>query len=242
MAIASISSAEHYARRCINSVTALVPVSSCAFYRVDEQLRPRDWLLHRMAGRVHQSYVSQYQQHDPLHPMRFASGRHVVVPMDEALPPRLRGASPYGTFLSRHDMCDVVELFVRSKGRVVAGFSLIRGEELGHFSGDELRTLEHLHGLLELAAESGLPPLQDVAAADPFERLTPREREVALLVRDGACNKTIARELGLGLPTVKTHLQHLFRKFQAINRTELVSLLFLAGEGAGKRPAEPSAG
>lgn len=225
---------EHYARRCIDSVTALVPVSSCAFYRVDDALRPRDWLLHRMAGRVHQSYVDRYQQHDPLHPARFGRGRHVVVPMDEALPMRLRRSSPYGAFMSRNAMCDVVELFVRSKGRVVAGFSLIRNEELGCFSAGELKTLEHLHGLLELAAEGGLPPLDETSGPALFERLTPREREVALLVRDGACNKTIARELSLGLPTVKTHLQHLFRKFQVVNRTELVSQLFLAGEDAGK--------
>nr|WP_294865231.1 helix-turn-helix transcriptional regulator [uncultured Pseudogulbenkiania sp.] len=234
MAHSSAANAEHYARRCIDSLTALVPVSSCAFYRVDEQLRPRDWLLHKMAGRVHHSYVSQYQQHDPLHPMRFGSGRRVVVPMDEALPPRLRPGSPYSAFMARNAMCDVVELFVRSKGKVVAGFSLIRGEELGRFSTGELEMLEHLHKLLELAAESGLPQQGEPAGATPCERLTPREHQVALLVRDGACNKTIARELGLGLPTIKTHLQHLFRKFQVANRTELVSQLFLAGEGAGE--------
>lgn len=64
--------------------------------------------------------------------------------------------------------------------------------------------------------------------ADPrLAGLTPREREIAWLLRDGADNKTIARRLDLGLPTVKTHLINLFRKVGAGNRTELVSTLFL---------------
>ncbi|MBI3145040.1 MAG: helix-turn-helix transcriptional regulator [Pseudogulbenkiania sp.] len=233
MAISALTgyAAEHYARRCIDTVTGLVPVSSCAFYRVDAQLRPRDYLLHRLAGRVHQVYLSHYQHLDPLHPARFGSGRHGVVPMAEALPKRLRQGSTYGAFMSRHGMADVVELFVRSRGRVVAGFSLIRTEELGPFSAGEVQTLEHLHGLLELAAESSLPPLESAGVVVAGPRLTPREHEIALLVRDGACNKTIARMLDLGLPTVKTHLQHLFRKFDVSNRTELVRQLFLAEDG-----------
>lgn len=233
MAISALSgyAAEHYARRCIDTVTGLVPVSSCAFYRVDAQLRPRDYLLHQMAGRVHQVYLSQYQHLDPLHPARFGSGRHTVVPMAEALPRPVLNRSGYGAFMSRHDMVDVVELFVRSRGRVVAGFSLIRTEELGPFSAGEVQMLEHLHGLLELAAEGSLPPLDTPGVPSAAARLTPREREIALMVRDGACNKSIARVLDLGLPTVKTHLQHLFRKFDVSNRTELVCQLFLAEDG-----------
>ncbi|WP_164707486.1 helix-turn-helix domain-containing protein, partial [Metapseudomonas otitidis] len=60
--------------------------------------------------------------------------------------------------------------------------------------------------------------------------LTPREREIALLLRDGLGNKALARHLDLGLPTVKTHLLNLFRKVGARNRTELVGMLFLQGD------------
>ncbi|MNC73626.1 CsgBAC operon transcriptional regulatory protein [compost metagenome] len=57
--------------------------------------------------------------------------------------------------------------------------------------------------------------------------LTPREQEIALLLREGISNKLLARELGVGLPTVKTHLINLFRKLGVSSRTELVSTLFL---------------
>ncbi|MCW5342331.1 response regulator transcription factor, partial [Pseudomonas aeruginosa] len=53
------------------------------------------------------------------------------------------------------------------------------------------------------------------------------EREIALLLRDGVSNKCLAQCLGLGLPTVKTHLLNLFRKTGARSRTELVKRLFL---------------
>jgi DNA-binding NarL/FixJ family response regulator len=57
--------------------------------------------------------------------------------------------------------------------------------------------------------------------------LTPREWQVAELLRAGLSNKEVARQLGVGLPTVKTHLINLFRKVAVSNRTELVTTLFL---------------
>jgi DNA-binding NarL/FixJ family response regulator len=48
-----------------------------------------------------------------------------------------------------------------------------------------------------------------------------------MLLSTGACNKTIARELNMGLATVKTHLLHLFRKFDVSSRTALAHALFV---------------
>jgi DNA-binding NarL/FixJ family response regulator len=42
--------------------------------------------------------------------------------------------------------------------------------------------------------------------------LSPREREVALLVARGLANKEIARELGLSNGTVKLHVHKIFLK------------------------------
>ncbi|MDO5907661.1 helix-turn-helix transcriptional regulator, partial [Pseudomonas aeruginosa] len=95
---------------------------------------------------------------------------------------------------------------------------------LGAFSDQELRQLRALHGLMELAAQACATP---TASAERLQGLTPREREIALLLRDGVSNKCLAQCLGLGLPTVKTHLLNLFRKTGARSRTELVKRLFL---------------
>lgn len=211
----------NYAHCSMVNLAGLLPLTACAFYQVDASKQPKHYLLHGMPGEVHRHYLAHYQQHDPLLPVRFGP-ETTVIAMGEALPAASLQQSHYGRFMARHGMHDVVELFIRRGGRVVAGFSLIRDETLGCFTGQEVRTLQHLHGLLELAASAQLP-FADVAQA--HIALTPRERDVALLLRDGACNKTIARLLDMGVPTVKTHLQHLYRKFGVNNRTALSSCL-----------------
>lgn len=54
--------------------------------------------------------------------------------------------------------------------------------------------------------------------------LTPRETDVLRLLGEGVCNKLIARELGIGLGTVKSHVRNVMTKLGASARTEAVVL------------------
>lgn len=56
-------------------------------------------------------------------------------------------------------------------------------------------------------------------------RLTQREKEVALLVRDGLSNDEIAQRLSKGVGTVKNQLQSIFGKLEIDSRAKLISLL-----------------
>jgi DNA-binding NarL/FixJ family response regulator len=49
-----------------------------------------------------------------------------------------------------------------------------------------------------------------------------REHEVALLVARGLSNKTIARQLGLSVGTVKLHVYNIFRKLRIKGRYNLI--------------------
>lgn len=57
--------------------------------------------------------------------------------------------------------------------------------------------------------------------------LTPREREIAILIGQGANNKIIARKLNITERTVKAHLSEIFRKLKIPDRLQLA--LFIHG-------------
>ena len=53
------------------------------------------------------------------------------------------------------------------------------------------------------------------------DTLTPREREVALLVADGLRSREVAERLGIASQTVKSHLKTIFDKLGVSDRLEL---------------------
>lgn len=67
---------------------------------------------------------------------------------------------------------------------------------------------------------------------------TPREADVLAELQCGCSNKVIAGKLNLSGHTVKMHLQHIMRKLQAQNRTEVVARL--GQKAAGGHDASPS--
>lgn len=64
------------------------------------------------------------------------------------------------------------------------------------------------------------------SVAQSYKRLalTTREHQVLDLLAQGRCNKSIARELGIGIGTVKTHVKGVFDKLGATARTHAVAL------------------
>jgi predicted ATPase/DNA-binding CsgD family transcriptional regulator len=98
------------------------------------------------------------------------------------------------------------------------------------------------HGLtmqsaIELATRSEPSQLEQPAVGsrvEPEERnsqpLTRRERQVARLVALGRSNREVAEELVVGVRTVETHLEHIFRKLAVQTRTEVAVWAVQHGE------------
>ncbi|BAN47378.1 helix-turn-helix transcriptional regulator [Metapseudomonas resinovorans] len=215
---------QDFGQQCLIAFSQVVPASCFAFYRVDEQLRARDFQLLRMDARTHRDYLAHYRDFDPLQPALCLDEQRPVVPLGDAMARQAGGARlVYQGFLARHGIHDVVEVIAHDRQRPVAGVSLLRTNSLAPFSAEELQRLHGLRGLLDLAVRR-LPDAP--AELDALAGLTPKEREIALLLREGLSNKDLARQLDLGLATVKTHMIHLFRKSGARSRTELVRRLF----------------
>jgi DNA-binding NarL/FixJ family response regulator len=71
---------------------------------------------------------------------------------------------------------------------------------------------------LQLAPRASTPPGSATAAG---RLLTRRESEVLPLLQRGHTNPQIARELHVGVETVRTHARHIYRKLGVSSRTEL---------------------
>ncbi|MBY8945842.1 MULTISPECIES: response regulator transcription factor [Pseudomonas] len=214
--------AQEVAGHCLQAFTQLVPASQAAFYCVDRQLQARDFRLQGMSGEMHRDYLDNYRQFDPLQPRNCLSSGLAVVPLGFAMARQpLRDSRRYQDFLQRYGVVDVVEIVAHRADQPQAAISLLRTAEQGVFTIDQLAQLNALQALLQMAV-ANMQPCDDALAG-----LTPKERQIAWLLRQGASNKQLALELDVGLPTIKTHLIHLFRKTGVSSRTELVAALFL---------------
>ena len=81
---------------------------------------------------------------------------------------------------------------------------------------DGIRAALRGERVLDPAAAALLPTLGD----DPLKRLTPRETEVLGLLVEGLSNKAVAKRLGVGEKTVKTHVSSLLSKLELKDRTQ----------------------
>jgi DNA-binding CsgD family transcriptional regulator len=69
------------------------------------------------------------------------------------------------------------------------------------------------------------PTATDARSVAPqLDNLTPREREILVLVGQALSNKDIARELGISERTARTHVSNLLRKLGLTSRTEAALL------------------
>jgi DNA-binding NarL/FixJ family response regulator len=67
-------------------------------------------------------------------------------------------------------------------------------------------------------------------ARERLDRLTEREREVAVAIGLGKSNAEIGRELYMSVATVKAHVSHVLEKLQFNNRVQIALLAHDAGE------------
>jgi DNA-binding NarL/FixJ family response regulator len=84
----------------------------------------------------------------------------------------------------------------------------------------------------QLIGELARSRAADLERLAPFQRLSAREQEVLGGLIDGRAAKQIARDLGVSLPTVRTHIRSLFDKLGVNSQRAAVT----AALGAGWKP------
>ena len=80
-----------------------------------------------------------------------------------------------------------------------------------------------------IASVTGDSGVRQQQARYLLDRLTDREREVAVSVGQGLSNAEIAAHLFMGVATVKTHIGQLFAKLDTTNRVQIARIVHDAG-------------
>ena len=81
-------------------------------------------------------------------------------------------------------------------------------------------TREDMLRVLSISGDAGLfPEAAPMNSQKGWDGLTPREREVLLLVAEGYSNKQIAQELYIADATAKAHVSHILEKLGVASRT-----------------------
>lgn len=129
-----------------------------------------------------------------------------------------------------------VRIPIRRRGRLVAGLTVWRTIGSRPWSAEQLRLLGHLQPLLELAYLAALSA-EGMAARLPGS-LTPRQREVALLLAGGAGDAELSAALRISANTAKSHVRAVLRKLGARSRRDVARQL----RGSLDNPSSPGPG
>jgi DNA-binding NarL/FixJ family response regulator len=73
-----------------------------------------------------------------------------------------------------------------------------------------------------MLGQEGISEQIDIQIASSRGKVSKREMDVLLLVKDGLRNPEIADQLGLSTKTVENHVRSILQKLGAKNRTEAV--------------------
>jgi len=111
---------------------------------------------------------------------------------------------------------------VRAGGTVIQP-SLAR-RLLRHFRVEpDLTPVPSGDGSIVTDAAPPLPPLAGEAQEPLLKPLSDRETEILQLIAKGVSNSEAARVLNLSKATIRTHLEHIYRKLEVTNRVEAVT-------------------
>ncbi len=179
-----------------------------------------------------QRYEQHYQYHDPI-TFTLQQYRSAVRVTDVMPQQALKRTEFFNDFLTRDGLYWGVNLYAWDGGRNIGDMRIWRDKRRENFSREDLQLLDLVSPALTAAlcrsrqAVAAAPRIVTETATGLQALLSVREREVARLAASGLSDKDLARQLGISITTVRTHLDHAFRKLNVNNRMALVQKLHL---------------
>lgn len=169
-------------------------------------------------------YESYYQFHDPI-TLTLQQHRKAVRVTDLMPQRELMRTEFFNDFLACDGLHWGVNLYAWSGECNIGDMRIWRDRRHGDFSRDDLDLLDLVRPALVAALQrsrGGDAPQPLLTQRIGLEaRLSARERDVAHLAASGLADKEIARRLGISPTTVRTHIDHAYRKLGINNRVAL---------------------
>lgn len=173
--------------------------------------------------------------------VRLAKTLHPDVVLMDILMPVMDGITATQTI--RREMPDTEVLVLTSLLEDASVIGAIRAGAIGYLLKDTQATelcrsvKAAALGQVQLSPEASARLLREVRAPDNPETLTERETEVLRLVAQGLSNKELARALGIGEKTVKTHVSNILAKLGVQSRTQAALYAVQIGLVAARGPS-----
>lgn len=207
----------------------LIDVKGSVFFLVNPEMRHLGAFIFNAPSDIEKAYTQTYYALDPLDPSQFQQSDIKMATLDSVIPqPQLLQSRYYQEFMQPFQHRFVLDIFFRNtRGQIIAVISLLRSQSQGDFSQQEQTLLQSVYGFMEYSLNSVYLPKRETERAHLQQHyaFTERELDVVEWLIAGASNKEIVRRIDMGMATLKTHLNHIYRKAEVQSRTELVAKL-----------------
>ncbi|KYC35797.1 helix-turn-helix transcriptional regulator [Scytonema hofmannii PCC 7110] len=150
--------------------------------------------------------------------LRYLVKRHAAVHDEVILPPGV-----WQTICPRADHGHVMVGPVVSNGQLVGGIAFTRHRSDPAFHADDLADLSAV--CIHLSTRLAVLRSNPVAFGLNYDRLTPREAQIAELVAQGLTSAEIGASLWITENSVKQALKRMFRKLAVSSRAEMIAQL-----------------
>ncbi|MCR8921616.1 LuxR C-terminal-related transcriptional regulator [Dasania sp. GY-MA-18] len=217
---------DEFQKQCIELAQKLIGIKAARFLITDPHMHKKGFVGLNIKNEMEQKYYNKLEFIDPMHPSKFEHTDTSVISSNTVMPHnKWINSIFYQDFIKPYGYVHVADIFLRNHGKIIAILTLLRDESMAEFDSKDLETMRNIQPFLEYSLNSIYLPAR-ISERDYIAEnygLTNRELDVLEYALSGADNKTIAKQLDISLPTVRTHLQHIYPKVDVHSTNELIS-------------------
>ncbi|WP_338751076.1 response regulator transcription factor [Bacillus sp. FJAT-52991] len=210
----------NYRAEVLKVLCEILGFQQSLFWLVDENKQLMDPILLNIEEKTLGEYNDYFYQLDYLQPSNLNKKRQVQKLTDVISFSEYIETEYYYSFMKKYSFLDEMGIYLEHQGECVGVIGLLRSKEEQLFMETDRIKLSFLAKQIE----SGFN-IQNILKLNQQKQstlLTEREKELVNYLEEGWKNREIAKKLYVSEHTIKKHLQNLYRKFNASNRTELL--------------------